>query len=166
MRFRVAGREFDIDRGRMVKALDGIEPKPSDGRNKYYVDVDGTRYPIKQSVHAVTRLHYIEFTAQHAYSILKRLGFEVYGPESEKIDVPIEPDKDGSRSRFLVTLIPDEDGYIVAGCPALPGCYSQGRSKTEALANITEAIQAYIESMIEHGEPIPETEVEEVEIAI
>ena len=49
---------------------------------------------------------------------------------------------------YLVTLTPDEDGWIVAECPGLPGCVSQGRSREEALANIREAIQAYIETLI------------------
>lgn len=44
--------------------------------------------------------------------------------------------------KFLVTLIPGEDGFIIAECPALPGCISQGRTKAEALDNIREAIEA------------------------
>ena len=68
--------------------------------------------------------------------------------------------------KFVITLEPDEDGYIVAGCPALPGCHSQGRTKEEAIANITEAIRDYIASMRKHGGPIPATEVEEVEVAV
>ena len=44
--------------------------------------------------------------------------------------------------KFLVTLSPGEDGFIVADCPALPGCMSQGRTRDEALGNIREAIEA------------------------
>ena len=43
---------------------------------------------------------------------------------------------------FHVVLEPAEDGWIVAGCPALPGCVSQGRDEKEALENIKEAITA------------------------
>ncbi len=69
--------------------------------------------------------------------------------------------------KFVITLEEDEDGYIVASCPALPGCHSQGRSGTEAIANITEAIQAYVESMLEHGEAVPEySELREIEVAL
>jgi len=68
--------------------------------------------------------------------------------------------------KFAITLEPDEDGFIVASCPALPGCHSQGRTKEEAIANITEAIRGYIASMRKHGEPIPATGVEEVEVAV
>jgi predicted RNase H-like HicB family nuclease len=45
-------------------------------------------------------------------------------------------------TKFLVTLTLGEDGYIIAECPSLPGCLSQGRTKKEALENIREAIEA------------------------
>ncbi|MFA4835797.1 MAG: type II toxin-antitoxin system HicB family antitoxin [Dehalococcoidia bacterium] len=69
--------------------------------------------------------------------------------------------------KFAVTFERDEDGFILASCPVFPGCHSQGRTKEEAIANITEAMQGYIASMRKHGEPIPSiTEVEEVEVAV
>lgn len=43
---------------------------------------------------------------------------------------------------FHVTFAPAEDGWIVAECPALPGCVSQGKDEQEALGNIKEAIAA------------------------
>ncbi len=45
---------------------------------------------------------------------------------------------------FHVTLQPAEDGWIVAECPALPGCVSQGRDEKEALEAVTEAIRAWL----------------------
>lgn len=45
---------------------------------------------------------------------------------------------------FHVTLEEAEDGWVVAECPALPGCVSQGRDQEEALANIREAITAWL----------------------
>lgn len=56
-----------------------------------------------------------------------------------------------------VILISDREsgGYIVE-VPSLPGCYSQGETREEALANIREAINLHIESMIAHGEEVPE----------
>lgn len=67
--------------------------------------------------------------------------------------------------KFTIVLEEDESGFITVSCPVLPGCHSQGRTKKEAIANITEAIQAYIESLHNHGEPIPKMDVEEVEVA-
>jgi len=46
-----------------------------------------------------------------------------------------------------VVLHPGEDGYWVAECPSLPGCVSQGKTKEEAIANIREAIAAYVEAL-------------------
>lgn len=45
-----------------------------------------------------------------------------------------------------VVLRPGEDGYIVAECPTLSGCISQGKTREEALANIREAIELCLES--------------------
>ena len=45
---------------------------------------------------------------------------------------------------FHVTLEQAEDGWIVAECPALPGCVSQGKDEEEALDNIKEAITAWL----------------------
>jgi predicted RNase H-like HicB family nuclease len=45
---------------------------------------------------------------------------------------------------FHIILEPAEDGWIVAECPALPGCISQGRNEEEAIQNIREAITAWM----------------------
>ncbi|MCX6375684.1 MAG: type II toxin-antitoxin system HicB family antitoxin [Armatimonadetes bacterium] len=45
---------------------------------------------------------------------------------------------------FHVTLTPAEDGWIVAECPALPGCVSQGKDEEEAIENTKEAITAWL----------------------
>jgi predicted RNase H-like HicB family nuclease len=50
-----------------------------------------------------------------------------------------------------------EAGYVVY-CPALKGCVSQGETKKEALRNIKEAMEVYIEALVEDGLPVP-TEV-------
>lgn len=56
--------------------------------------------------------------------------------------------------KFVITLEEDEYGFIVASCPIIHGRHSQGQDRTEAIANITEVIQAYIESMVKHCEPV------------
>ena len=65
---------------------------------------------------------------------------------------------------FIVTLEEGEDGYIIAECPALPGCMSQGRTREEALTNIREAIQGIVKVRRNHGLPIPEETLVEVEV--
>jgi predicted RNase H-like HicB family nuclease len=50
----------------------------------------------------------------------------------------------GEAMIFNVVLEKAEDGWIVAECPALPGCVSQGRDEEEAITNIREAITAWL----------------------
>ena len=61
-----------------------------------------------------------------------------------------------------VLLEQDEDGMFVASCPSLPGCVSQGKTRGEATENIREAIEGYLESLREHGDPVPPSIHEEV----
>ena len=57
---------------------------------------------------------------------------------------------------YRIILEPDpEDGGYVAHCPALPGCYSQGDTREDAISNAREAIAAYIGSLRKDGLPIP-----------
>lgn len=72
---------------------------------------------------------------------------------------------EGRALRLLVVFETDEDGWVVASCPTLLGCHSQGRTRAEALRNIREAVRGYLASMREHGEPIPtSSEYEVVEV--
>jgi len=64
--------------------------------------------------------------------------------------------------RYRVVLEQDEDGMYVAEVPALPGCITQGRTRSEAVENAKEAIAAYLESLKAHNEPVPPPITEEV----
>ena len=64
--------------------------------------------------------------------------------------------------KFRVLIEVDEDGVFVAEVPALPGCISQGSTRTEALRNVTEAIAGYLESLRAHDDPLPPSIAEEV----
>lgn len=57
---------------------------------------------------------------------------------------------------YTVLLVPDEEmgGYSVE-VPTLPGCFTQGDTLEEALANAREAIQCHIEGLEKDGEPVP-----------
>lgn len=56
---------------------------------------------------------------------------------------------------FPVVLIPPEEGGYFVQCPTLPGCYSQGETVEQCLANIKEAIELVIEDLAAEGSPIP-----------
>ena len=57
---------------------------------------------------------------------------------------------------FTVVIEQDEDGVFLATCPALQGCYTQGDTYEEALANIREAIELHLQARRDLGEPIPQ----------
>ncbi len=58
--------------------------------------------------------------------------------------------------KYTVVLERESDGGFVASVPVLPGCVSQGDSREEALKNIHEAIDLYIEDCRLSGDPVPE----------
>jgi antitoxin HicB len=64
--------------------------------------------------------------------------------------------------KFRVLLYQDEDGVFVAEVPTLPGCISQGATRSEAVRNISEAITGYLQSLKQNGDPIPPPLDEEV----
>jgi antitoxin HicB len=62
----------------------------------------------------------------------------------------------------------NESGYV-ATVPALPGCVSQGRTRRQTLRNAKQAIEAYIEALMEDGLPVPtqtDSEVVDVEVSV
>lgn len=65
-----------------------------------------------------------------------------------------------------VLIYPGEDGYWVAECPSLPGCISQGETREEAIKNIRDAIELYIEVFDEDGITIPEERFEALLVAV
>ena len=64
-----------------------------------------------------------------------------------------------------IRLRRDEDGIWVAECPSIPGCVSQGKTKTEALKNIKEAVALCIEVRAERGLPLT-IETRQVEVLV
>lgn len=152
MRFQISGKQYAIARKDVETATINSTPTPTDGRHRYFVSLHDRQYPVKQVIHLATGLASHEFTSQYALGILTRLGFDVQDRLSSSAAL-VNGDSQGTR--LLVTFETDEDGWLVASCPALPGCHSQGRTRNEALANIREAIRGYLASMREHGVPLP-----------
>jgi predicted RNase H-like HicB family nuclease len=64
------------------------------------------------------------------------------------------------KRKFHVTLLAHDEGVSVS-CPELPGCHSQGASVDEALENIQDAIQGYVEL---YGRPDMRCEIREMEV--
>ena len=55
---------------------------------------------------------------------------------------------------YRVELHPDEGGYAVI-VPALPGCFSQGRTVEEAMEHAGEAIEVHVAGLLKCGDPVP-----------
>jgi predicted RNase H-like HicB family nuclease len=69
---------------------------------------------------------------------------------------------------YTVILEHEDDGGYHAFCPTLKGCHTQGDTLEEALANIREAIEAYVESLRKHGEAVPVEDIliKPIEVAV
>jgi predicted RNase H-like HicB family nuclease len=67
--------------------------------------------------------------------------------------------------RFSVTIDRDEDGMWIVECPSIPGCISQGRTKTQAMKNIEKAIKVCLEVRAERGLPLT-VETQQVEVSV
>ena len=64
---------------------------------------------------------------------------------------------------YRVIIEKDEDGVLVARVPDLSGCATEGKTREELMKNVKEAIQAYLEALKEHGEPVP---IETVQVSV
>ena len=65
-----------------------------------------------------------------------------------------------------VIIVPEADGGFSVSVPSLRGCHSQGETIDEAVANIREAIELFIEDMLENGESVPDDMLDRVLITI
>lgn len=68
--------------------------------------------------------------------------------------------------RQVVVYPGEERGFWVAECPSLPGCVSQGESREDAIRNIREAIEGYVQVLEEDGLAVPEERFEALLVAV
>ncbi|MFN4218887.1 MAG: type II toxin-antitoxin system HicB family antitoxin [Candidatus Bipolaricaulia bacterium] len=74
--------------------------------------------------------------------------------------------KKRERVKYLVTLREAEEGGYTVEVPALPGCISEGDSYEEALANIRDAITAYLAELGDELNPRARVIITEVEVEV
>lgn len=65
--------------------------------------------------------------------------------------------------KYRVIIERDEDGMYLAKVPDLPGCATEGKTRKELMKNVKEAIQAYLEALKKHGDPVP---IEMVQVSV
>lgn len=70
-------------------------------------------------------------------------------------------------SRYTAVLHPSEEGFAVL-CPGLPGCWSQGATEDESLANIQDAIREYLAAVVQsaRAESTSEGLLREVDVTV
>jgi hypothetical protein len=78
--FKLRGRRFELSREDVEERMKGVEAKSV---AKYRVRIGGTDYPPKQALSVAIKQPLVEFTTMDAARILKKLGFEITGPEPE-----------------------------------------------------------------------------------
>jgi predicted RNase H-like HicB family nuclease len=66
---------------------------------------------------------------------------------------------------FDVVLEAADEGGFVVSVSDLPGCWTQGETRDEALANAKDAISSYLEALAELGRPLPQPQREHVTIS-
>ena len=65
-----------------------------------------------------------------------------------------------------VVLFRGEDGFWVAEVPSLPGCVSQGETREDALRNVRDAIQGYVEALEADSMPVPAETFDTLVVAV
>jgi predicted RNase H-like HicB family nuclease len=66
--------------------------------------------------------------------------------------------------KLRVVLEPSDEGGYTAYVPSLPGCISEGDTREQAITNIREAIELYLEPVEDDLTPSPNTEITEVAV--
>lgn len=80
--------------------------------------------------------------------------------------VPISSERAPKTYIFKVVLEPDDEAWS-AYCPALlkQGAATWGHTRAEALKNIEQVVRMVVESLQEHGEPIPEGPPDQIQVS-
>lgn len=72
--FTIAGRRYTVSANEVTESLQGVHPQRV---ARYFIPVNGRRYPLKQAFSVATGAPPVAFTSQTAYRVLTGLGFDV-----------------------------------------------------------------------------------------
>ena len=75
MKVVIRNKIYNITEEDVKESLEGVEPE--EGKAKYFVEIGGKKYPIKQALSRSLNLSKAMFTTQHAFDILTKLGLKI-----------------------------------------------------------------------------------------
>ena len=75
MKVVIRNKIYNITKEDVKESLEGVEPE--EGKAKYFVEIGGKKYPIKQALSRSLNLSKAMFTTQHAFDILTKLGLKI-----------------------------------------------------------------------------------------
>ncbi len=81
--FTHGGKIYVLTKGQVVQALLGVSPEPI---RAHWVDINGTRYPVKQAFGRATKLDRLDFATNQARNHLRSLGFVVGRNNAQAFD--------------------------------------------------------------------------------
>ena len=74
MRVKIGGTVFEVDKQGITESLQGIAPNPG---SKYFIEVAGASYPIRQALAAALGVPAIGLSTNHCYAVLSKIGFKI-----------------------------------------------------------------------------------------
>jgi len=99
MEFVIGKRKVELTKEKVVEVLRGLQPEPLRGRARYYVELDGRKYPVKQVVWRRSRASQRSRSrTEQAVKVLKALGFEVKDLRKERRLEVLSDEPEPSRS--------------------------------------------------------------------
>ena len=103
MEFTIGKRRVELTKEKVVEVLKGLQPEPLRGKARYYIELEGKKYPVKQVMAAVTGLSKESFTTEQAVKVLGALGFEVEDlKKRRRLEVSSDEPKPSSPSTWYL----------------------------------------------------------------
>jgi 5-methylcytosine-specific restriction protein B len=84
MEFVIGKRKVKLTKEKVVEILKGLQPEPLRGKARYYIELEGRKYPVKQVMVAVTGLSKESSSTEQAVKVLRALGFDVKDLRKER----------------------------------------------------------------------------------
>jgi hypothetical protein len=98
MEFVIGKRKVELSKEKVVEVLKGLQPEPLRGKARYYIELEGKKYPVKQVMATVTGLSKESLSTEQAVKVLRALGFDVKDLRKERRLKVLSDELEPSRS--------------------------------------------------------------------